>query len=96
MNITTIVDVKDMLKIKDISGLDEYTQIKANVAKLEIIESSDESAGVDMNSLKQSIKAREMDEEGSVVSEQLKSKSGQVKSSQIDPAKKDLIKDNEF
>ncbi len=96
MDITTIVEVKDMLKIKEIDTVDEYTRIKANIKKLEIIESSENAAGIDMDSLKRSINVKGVEEEGSVMSDELKKKSSEVKSSSVDATKKQFLDDKEF
>ena len=96
MNIATIIDAKSILKIKGIDSIDGYMKIKANVKKLEIIEASERTEGIDVDSLKRAIKAREMQEEGSAINEALKKKSADVKSSSIDSSKKKFIEDEDF
>ena len=97
MNISTIVDVKSIMKIKNIETMNEFTKIKSNIKKLEIIESGERVDGIDVDALKRAIKAKEIGEDDAAISEALKKKSADIKSSQIDTSKqKKLLSDPEF
>ncbi len=97
MNISTIVDVKSIMKIKNIETMNEFTKIKSNIKKLEIIESGERVDGIDVDALKKAIKAKEIGEEDAAISDSLKKKSADIKSSQIDTSKqKKLLDDPEF
>lgn len=96
MKASTIVDVKDILKIKHIEEMDGYKNIKSNMQKLEIIEAGERADGVDIESLKDAIKAKQIQESESSVNEKLKDKSSKVKGSSVDTKKQKFIKDDEF
>lgn len=96
MNITTIVDVKDMLKIKNIETVEGYKRIKSNIKKLEIIESAEGSNELNVDAFKNAIQAKDMEDGGVSMSEELKKKSAKIKKSSIDSSKQGLVKDEEF
>jgi len=97
MNITTIVDVKGILKIKDIENMKEYRKIKANIKKLEIIEQSDKETDVDVEALRNAIKAKGMEEGGSALGDEIRKKSSEIKSSgDLESRKKKFIEDDEL
>lgn len=96
MKRSTITDVKSILKIKDVESIQEYKQIRANVKKLEIIEAEENPDNIDIDALKDAIKAKELQDDGSGTTEAMKDKKSGVKSSTIDSAKKKFIDDNEF
>jgi hypothetical protein len=96
MDINTIVDVKSILKIKDVASIEGFSKIKANIKKLEIIESTEKAEGIDVEELKKAIKAKEMSEDNSMITEELQKKSSEIKSSTVDSSKQKLISDEEF
>ncbi len=97
MNIATIVDVKGILTIKDVESMKEYDKIKANVKKLEIIEGAEKETNVDMDALRNAVKAQGMEEDGSALSEEIKRKSAEIDPSKtVEAGKKKFIKDKDF
>lgn len=95
MAVSTIVDVKEVLKIKEIENMEEYNQIKLNIKKLEIIEGNRQ--GLDSEGLSESLKARSLEEQGSSGTKKIGEKGTDLSTDKtIESKKKDMIKDSEF
>jgi len=99
MNIDTIIDVKGILKIKGIESVEGFKKIKRNIKRLEIIEASEIESKIDIEALKNKIKAKELkteDDSINLIHEELKKEDAEINDSEIDAKKKKFIDDSDF
>lgn len=97
MAVSTINDVKDIVKIKNIESMNEYAKIKNNLKILALIEANESGTDMDMNKLKDSIKAKEIQDQAKINSENIKNKNlGRKNKSGVSANKNKLLNDQSF
>lgn len=95
MEATTIIDVREVLKIKEIETMPEYDKIKLNIKKLEIIEGDKKS--LKLKRMKDRIRAKEAQEKAEAESEMIEEKATGIETEKaLDSEKEEFVEDDEF
>ncbi len=95
MEATTIVDVREVLKIKEIETMPEFDKIKLNIKKLEIIEGDKKS--IELKRMKDRIRAKEAQEKAEAESEMIEEKDAGIKTEKaLESDDEEFVEDDEF
>ena len=97
MEVNSIVDLREILKIKGIETMPEYDKIKLNIKKLQIIESEQGTKSLDLKDLRKSTKAKNADDSGTTKKQAIEKKADELEADKtIESKEKKFVDDGDF